>query len=251
MKEKVPCNVHPSEVTLQQLQTLNQPFNTIKSQIGTFANAQDFIARTGTQPPVNGFYKPWRDNAFLWNPDKQHAYYIFAYRDGSIDLLEGKDFQEPWRSSFTCQVLGLSVTNFLAEHKRSLRRVPKFVWAKFKRADALTLSFPDQNLVNAANYPVGELQPWDGSSPYFEIIDPETQETVRVQSDWNTLTFLRYDTDGSVVVEFTKDYIPAPPQAEQGIKLSDAELISAVTSVLASPLAPREKAAALRKLSVS
>ncbi len=252
MKEKVPCNVHPDEVSPAQLTNLNQPFGLIKSTIGCFANTADFIAKVGTVPPVNGPYKAWRDNSFLWFPDKPHAYYLFVDRFSFLDLTQGPNFQEPWRSSFTCAVMGLGITNFLAEHKQSLRRVPKIYWMKWRKEDALALSFPTTDLQNSANYPVGELLPWDGISPYLEILDPETNQTVRVQSDWNTQTFLRYDpaNSSSVVVEFTRDFVPVAPSAPE-IKLSDSELVSAASGLIASPLALPAKAAGLRKLAVS
>lgn len=251
MKEIVPTNTSPALVSLAQLQTITQPFNLLKSNIGWFANPSDAIARTGLQP-VDGPYKPWRDNAFLWNPDKTHAYYLFVAKDSPIDLSIGANFQEPWRSSFTAQVLGAGVVNFLATNKAAIGKIPQFVWMKYRAADAARLSVPSNFGPNDANYPVGELRPWDGASPYFEIIEPETRETIRVQSDWNSLTFLRYDDNGNVVVEFTKDFVPAPfSGAGKKFSLTDDEVVGAVGGILVSGESNKTKAAAIRKIAVS
>lgn len=251
MKEIVPVSTSPNNVTFAQLQTLTQPFNLLKSNIGWFASPSDAIARTGQQP-IDGPYKPWRDNAFLWNPDKTHAYYLFIAKDSPIDLSIGANFQEPWRSSFTAQVLGAGVVNFLATNKASIGKIPQLTWMKFRAADAARISVPSDFGPNSANYPVGELRPWDGASPYFEIIEPETRETMRVQSDWNSLTFLRYNDVGDVVVEFTKDFVPAPPSgAGKKFTLTDDEVVGAVSGILASGESNKNKTSAIRKVALS
>lgn len=225
---------HSGAVTPQMLADLQQ-IGILPRNIGAFANANHWQSVSPVLPPTEGTgAKFWRDNATLWDSREQYSYLMLARNaDGSYANM-------PVDSVPNGEIYSPSTVTFYREYQTHFTRIPSFVVKTMARGDAGRINFAQGQTVD---YPLGIHLENDDTAPGGRRATFPTNMALR----FNPQTGL---VEAFYVEEYVKanplDYTPRDPNA--GKRLSDGELVSAVSIVLGTTLDVAKKAAAIRQL---
>lgn len=216
-------------VSKEMLSELRQA-GILPGNLGAFASEQHWIEATGVAAPSQGTAKYWRDNATIWQPWKEEFEYLVLARnaDGSFARLDlvSKDafgnvtgFSDP-----TFEHLSLAAANFYRQYAKHFPFIPKLTLRRMSSFDAGRLSFAPGV---AEDYPLHipsemaiRFHPQTGQPEVFRWAEYAREHPM----DWT------------------------PRQIHSGGRLSDGELVSAVSEVMASALSIAEKAEAIRQI---
>lgn len=212
--------------------------NIIPHNIGAFATTQQFLDATGVAiPPQEGTgAKFWRDNATVWRPNVDQFPYVMLDRnpDGTIFRMP-LDF-----SDMTWNYYSNGTANFYRQYAKHFPVIPRLVKKVLNRFDAGRMNFSDSYTVD---YPLGIITddpPLDGGRPFPSNMALRfSPQTGRVEAFYWDQYVREYPIDWSVTV-------PAVPGSVS--KLSDVELVNAVTGLLAARMPVKDTASAIRQL---
>lgn len=226
-------------VTKESLADLRQ-LGVIPASIGAFASLVHFGEAGGIGIPSEGSTaKHWRDNATIWQRERDKFPYIMIERnaDGSFARLP-LNFSH---SSF--EIFSPGTANFYRQYAKHFGFIPKLVTRTFERYEAGRINFAAAG--TAEDYPLGT---------FFD--DPTASGGKR--ASFPSHVALRFHPQTGqpeafvweeYVREYPMDWTPVtPPEPGSGGKLSDEELVSAATGILSMKLGIRDKAVALREL---
>jgi hypothetical protein len=212
----------------------------IPSNIGAFASVAHFAEAGGMGMPSEGTTaKYWRDNSTIWQPDRSEFLYVMLERnpDGSFVRMP-LNFSDP---SF--EIYSSGTANFYRQYATHFPFIPRLVAKAMPRYEAGRFNLAATGV--AEDYPVGiYLNDPTGSNG----LRPTFPSNIALRFNPQTGTpeaFLWAD----YIREYPFDWTPAaPPAPGMPGRLSDDELVNAASGVIASPMAIKEKAAAIRYL---
>lgn len=208
--------------------------------IGAYATTAEFNA-VSQMSVVEGNLKLWRDNGFIWDPNRQSTRYAMLKRekDGSVTkrsviaaqaakLAAGANPLEVAGSGEPDEIMWIlssACWNFLASYTGDFDAIPDMQYVTFERAEAMRFSPDGRGTIS--DIPISEIFPSD-SCPVFHPVT-------------GIPCFMKF-----------ADYIrenPKPKSAAKpsGMQFPDAELADVAKGILASSMTQAAKGAAIRK----
>lgn len=216
-------------VTKEQLVDLRS-MGILPGVLGAYASVAHFAGEGGIGTPSEGMTpKYWRDNSTIWNPKETYTYTMLERSPDmpSLFVAVPLNFSDPMWSIFSQEV-----ANFYRQYAAHFPAIPRLATLTVNRFEAGRINFAAKG--TPADYPLGV----DGRFPANCALrfNPQTGEP-------EAFNFEDY------VRTYPIDWTPkAPPVPGSGGKLSDEELVGAVSGALASLTNIKDKAAAIRAL---
>jgi hypothetical protein len=224
-------------VTKEMLADLKQA-NVIPHNIGAFASASHWIESVGVAPPSEGATpKMWRDNATIWSAGDTFQYLMLDRgADGQI-LRWPINFSDP-----AFDYLSPGAAAFYHQYAKHFPVIPRLVLRTMSRYESGRMQFGPGN---AEDYPLGVLlEDETGPVPGGKRATFPSDMALRFNPQTGQPEAFYYH---EYVREYPMDFTPyLPPLGSQ--RLSDEELVSAVSGVVASRMTVREKAGAIRQM---
>jgi hypothetical protein len=218
-------------VTKEMLVDL-KTYSLLQYSIGAFASPQHWIEMTQVGAPTDGAgAKYWRDNSFIWRQDESFDYLMLDRNpDGSYVRLPAADAKT--YSDETFNYYSLHAANFYRLYAAHIGDIPRIVKRTLSRQEAARMNFgPGVPM----DYPIGGF---DNGLPTFPGRTALRFNPITGQPEaFNFEDYIR---------EFPMDWTPVIKTAT---RLSDEELVGAVSGVIGSSLPVAKKAAAIRSLS--
>ena len=227
-------------ITKETLAALRQNFLLIPS-IGAFASEQHWIESTGVGAPVDGnSAKYWRDNGAIWQTTKDTFQYLVLERNP-----DGTFVRMPLNfSDQSFNYLGPITATFYRQYARHFPIIPRLVLKSMSRFDSARLNFGPRI---AEDYPLGSIFP-DPTTENGRVTLPNeiafrfNPQTGAPEAFWIT----------DYMKEYPFDYTPQePPPPGSSQRLSDDELVNAVSSIVTTPMSVKDKASAIRQIAVA
>lgn len=223
-------------VTKEMLADLKQA-NVIPHNIGAFASATHWIESVGVAPPSEGQNpKMWRDNATIWSAGDTFQYLMLERAADGQFLRWAINF-----SGATFDYLSPGAASFYHQYAKHFPIIPRLVLKTVNRYEAGRMQFAQGN---GEDYPLGILLDDEtGPIPGGKRATFPSDMALR----FNPVTgqpeaFYYHD----YVREYPVDYTVNVPGS--GTRLSDDELVGAVSGVVASKMTVKEKAGAIRQI---
>lgn len=214
-------------VTKEMLADLAQT-GVMPRNIGAFASQQHWLEATHIGFPAEGAgAKYWRDNSAIWRSDEYFQYLMLDRNpDGTLVRL-------PFNlSDSTFRYYSPVAAQFYNHYRQQFPFLPRLVVKRIRRADAVRLNISEGP---SEDYPLGVF----------------TDETTHSFPSNMALRF--HPQTGQPEAFYIEDYLKEFPieytqTIKTGQRLTDDELVGAVSGVVGSNLTVQSKAAAIRQL---